>query len=108
MNSIGHQDRVVIANIAFVVDFDQHISITTVQHPIHGTIGGAQYGGFILQSLVLAEIEQTHDGDHAQFVRLVENTPQAREIVWPQLAILRYRRVVPRLIRRISLWTASL
>jgi hypothetical protein len=44
---LGPQDGMMIASIAFVVDFDQHVAVAVLKDPLGGIVGRANDSGFI-------------------------------------------------------------
>src|SRR4051794_7220320 len=57
------------ADVAFTVDFQQHIGVTPLLHdPGNGILNSALDRLFVPHPLVLAEIENTHNRNHAEIV----------------------------------------
>lgn len=62
------------ANIAFIVYFYQDIPVAAFKQPVHRIINGRIDGIISFQVLVLPEIKDTQDGDHAQFIGLFQDS----------------------------------
>ena len=67
-------------DVALVVDFDQYVSIAVAHHPVDGVVDGFLHGFLVLHTLVLSEVENAEDDDHAEIVRLVEDALQAAHV----------------------------
>jgi hypothetical protein len=71
---------VVTGAVRLVVDFDQYVPISVGEHPPGGFIHPSQYGGFVLQTLVLAKVKVTEDHDHPEPVCRIQNALQSLQI----------------------------
>jgi hypothetical protein len=104
----GLQDVVIVFHVGLVVDLDEHVAPSAVEHPLSGRVHGAQHGLLALQPLVLAKVKESEDHGHAELVRPLDHPLQPREAVVPQRAIGLDGRVVPGLLLRVALGRAAL
>ena len=77
------EDRVVVANVALVVDLNEEIAVPLVGQPVERVVHAAFHRGLVLESLVLAEVVDADDRDHAKVVGLVEDRFESVHIVGP-------------------------
>src|SRR6266545_2377708 len=108
MNALGLEKVVVVADVAFVVDLDEDVAITPLEEPIERVVHAALDRCLVLEPLILTEVKEPQNDDHAEFVRLVENALQPVHVVGTQTAVLPERGVVPGLLGGVALRTAAL
>ena len=87
VDPVGLQDGVVVADIALVVDLDQDVAVAVVEQPVHALSTARTTAASSRQSLVLAEVEDAEDHDHAELVGPVEDLRQAGHVVGPKRAV---------------------
>lgn len=74
---------------------------TAVGNPLNANVGCIHDCGFLLQPLVLAEIEIADDDHHRQFVRFAQHLFEPRDEFRTQFAALGEAGVMPRLVLRV-------
>jgi hypothetical protein len=74
-----------VGNVCLIVDFHQYVAIAVVEKPVGRSVAGANDSILIGQSLILAPIEKSEDRSHAEFVGSIEDQPQTRRAVRPQI-----------------------
>ena len=52
-------------DVGLVVDLDEDIAPAAIEQPLGCFVGGFDDGGFILEALILAEVEVAEDDDQA-------------------------------------------
>jgi hypothetical protein len=58
VDASGFEDLVIVGfDVGLVVDFDEDIAPAAVEEPAGGFVGGFDDGGFVLELLILAEVE---------------------------------------------------
>ena len=109
VNTTGFEDLVVVGfDVGLVIDLDEDITPAALKEPAGGFFGGADDGGFVLETLILAKVEVTQDDDHAVCVSGIEHTLHARGEGRPETAIGLEGVVDPRLGLRVALRRATL
>ncbi len=66
--------------------------------PVRGKLHRTDHRGFVLHPLVLAEVVEAHDRDHAELVRAVQNLFEARQIRGTKVPVGVDATGIPRLI----------
>ncbi len=78
MDAGGFENFVIIGfDVGFIVDFDEDVAIVLIEEPVGGIDDCVADGGFILEHLILTEVEVADDGDHAELVGAIKNTLEA-------------------------------
>ena len=70
----GLQRRVIITNIALIVDLDEHMPIAARSNPVNHVVDGAPDGFIVGEPLILAEVEQAQNDGHLQLVRAIQDS----------------------------------
>jgi hypothetical protein len=109
VDALGAQDSVMIAGTTLIVDLDQYVAVAAVKDPSRDIVGRVSDSGFVLQPLVLPEVEVAQDHDHSELVGLVENAFQTHHKVGTERTIRLDGGILPGLVAaRIALWRAAL
>src|SRR6516164_6731714 len=78
MHAAWLEDFMIVgADVAFIVDFKQYVGVALFFHnPLDSLLNRALDGFFVTHSLVLAEVENSHNRGHAKIVGSVQNPRQ--------------------------------
>ena len=98
----------VVEDVALVVDLDEHVRRPAIEKPRGHRVDRVDDGCLVLQALVLPEVEEADDRDHAELVGAVENPPEPGERFRPRRAVGRVPGVPPRLLLRVARGRAAL
>ena len=77
----------VARHVALVVDLDDRVAVAAVEQPGHRVLDTAPDRRLVVQPLVLPEVEQADDRDHAELVHPVEDRLEPGHVGWPQVAV---------------------
>ena len=108
MHPFRLEQRVVILDVALIVDFDHDVSPSVFENPMSGIVHRANNGGLIKNAFVLAKIKIAKDDDHAVPVSGVYDPRQTGHESGPEGAIRGDGGVDPWLRPGVSLRRASL
>src|SRR5688572_28589303 len=64
MDAMRLQDFMIITDVAFIVDLDQHVAVPAVKEPLSRIICCTNHGGLVCKPLVLAKIEIAKNHNH--------------------------------------------
>ena len=68
-------------NVRLVIDLQQDVGVPSIKQPIADTANRIQHRVFVQQPLILSEVENPKDHDHAHIVAGVDNAFGAGAVI---------------------------